>query len=287
MAHATGATYSDSDNLPLRNLLERMFMPLARLCLAKGIRFDTAQEQLKRSFIIEAQALHPEQPEHGLISRVAAATGLNRRETTRLLRAAPARRSQKIPLAAQVIARWGTDRQYTAADGTPLLLPRLGEPPSFEALARGITSNLHPRTVLDELLRLAVVHHDQEKDQVQLLQAEYIPGSDQPEMLALLAGNVGDHLESAVANVMQDDIKHHDQAVFADELSEESVKELAPLIRQQWQRLKESLIPAITTLLEQDRQAGRKGSRRLRVGLYSYNEPWSEKQEDADHENQN
>lgn len=275
MPQPPGTTYSSTEVAPLRSVLERLLTPLARLCLANGIRFDVADEQLKRSFIAEAQALHPGQPEHGLVSRVSAATGISRRETTRLLREAPARRSVKIPLAAQVIARWAADPRYRAADGAPLPLPRLGDAPSFESLARDITRDLHPRTVLDELSRLALIRHDEAADQVHLLQKDYIPGGDQAEMLVLLRDNVGDHLESAVANVLKDDIQHHDQAIFADELSEASLKELTPLILQQWQELKDTLIPAIGGLLEADLQADKPGNRRMRVGMYSYSEPWA------------
>lgn len=269
MGQSLDVTYSSTEIAPLRSVLERLFTPLARLCLANGIRFDVAEEQLKRSFITEAQALHPDQPEHGLTSRVSAATGINRRETTRLLREAPTRRNVKIPLAAQVVARWATA-------GIPLCLPRLGDAPSFESLARDITRDLHPRTVLDELSRLAIVRHDEEADQVYLLQKDYIPGGDQVEMFGFLRDNVGDHLESAVANVLKDDIQHHDQAIFADELSEASLKELAPLILQQWQELKDRLIPAISGLLDTDLKAEKPGNRRVRVGMYSYSEPWAE-----------
>lgn len=260
---------------PAQDLLERMFMPLARLCLANGIRFDTAEEQLKRSFIIEAQALQPAQPEHGKISRVTAATGINRRETTRLLRETPTRHSPKIPLASQVIARWSADPRYRTETGLPLALPRQGDCPSFESLIREITRDLHPRTVLEELLRLKLVNLDEAGDLVQLQQQDYIPGNDQTEMLTLLGDNVGDHLESAVANLLKDDVQHHDQAIFADELSEESIKALAPLIRQQWYSLRDKLVPVITDLLETDQRKGRPQNQRIRIGLYSFSEPWT------------
>ena len=257
---------------PLCGAVERLLAPLARLCLANGMMFDKVEEMLKQSFIQEAHKLQPDQPQHGVVSRIAAATGIGRREVTRLLKERPGRRSVKIPLASQVVARWSADPAYRAEDGSPASLPRQGEQPSFETLARSITRDMHPRSILEELLRLGVVSHDEATEQIALLQTEYIPGSDNAELLMFLGDNAGDHLASAVANLSKDAIQHHDQAIFADELSEESVKALSPLIMANWQRLRDDLVPAITACIEADHQQGRPQDQRIRVGLYSFSE---------------
>lgn len=263
---------NDTDGTALCQAVERLFSPLARLCLANGMLFEKAEEILKQSFINAAQELQPDLPQHGMISRIATATGLNRREVTRLVHDKARRRPSRKPLAAEVIARWVAESVYRAADGSPLPLNRLGAAPSFESLARSITRDVHSRSILEELLRLGVVRHDQETDQILLLCDEYIPGHDQAEMLSFLGDNVGDHLESAVANLLKDDIQHHEQAVFADELSRESVNSLAPIIMAHWHGLRDDLVPAITACIEADRQAGRPQDQRIRVGLYSFAE---------------
>jgi hypothetical protein len=270
----TAAAYTSStlQGDPLSEAVERLFEPLACLCLSNGMLFAKAEELLKQSFINAARKLQPDLPQHGMVSRIAASTGLNRREVTRLVHDKAPRRSVKIPLAAEVIARWSAEPLYRSADGQPLVLKRQGDAPSFEALARSITRDMHPRSILEELLRLGVVQHDQGADQISLLRSDYIPGTDQGELLAFLGTNVGDHLESAVANVLQNDIQHHDQAIFADELSEESVKTLAPLIMAHWHRLRDDLVPAITACIEADHQAGRPQDQRVRVGLYSFSQ---------------
>jgi len=256
----------------LSGAVGRIFSPLARLCLANGMLFSRAEELLKQSFITAARSLQPDLPQHGMVSRIAAATGLNRREVTRLVNNKAPRRNAKTPLAAEIIARWTAEPAYRDTNAAPRSLPRQGDAPSFESLARSITRDVHPRSILEELLRLEVVRHDQATDQITLLRGEYIPGKDQGELLAFLGDNTGDHLESAVANLVQDDIQHHDQAIFADELSEESVKALAPLIMANWHRLRDDLVPAITACIEADRKAGRPQDQRLRVGLYSFSE---------------
>lgn len=272
MTEAT-ATYTGNDTgNPASEAVERLLAPLARLCLANGIRYSAAEELLRKAFVAAAQSLQSDLPQHGMVSRIATATGIGRREVTRIVQERPSRRSVRIPLTAQIIARWTADPAYRSADDAPLALKRQGDCPSFESLARSVTQDIHPRSVLEELLRLGIVSHDETGDLVNLLHSEYVPGSDREELLAMLAGNVGDHFESAVANVVQDDIQHHDQAIFADELSEESAASLAPLIMSHWHSLRDDLVPAITACIEADRQAGRQQNQRVRIGLYSFSE---------------
>ena len=273
---AYGST--DTDGAALDRALERLFSPISRLCLENGMMFAKAEEMLKQSFIEAAQTLHPDLPEHGKVSRIAAATGINRREVTRLVRARAPRRIVRLPLASEVIARWTADPVYRDVGGVALPLKRQGEAPSFESLAQAITRDLHPRSILEEMLRLGIVRHDQETDRIFLLCNEYVPGGDAKALLTLLGENVGDHLESAVANLLQDDIQHHEQAVFANELSEESIKAVAPLIMAHWHQLRDDLVPALTELIEADQKAGRPQSQRLRIGLYSFSEAETHKE---------
>lgn len=274
------AAYDDAGtgDTPLCGVLSRLFAPLARLCLTNGMLYGEAEELLKRSFVEAAQALQPDLPQHGTVSRVAAATGLNRREVTRLVQERSPRRKPKVSLASEVIARWTALPLYRGEDGTPLPLPRLGEAPSFESLARSISQDLHPRSMLEELLRLGIIRLDEASDQVILTCSEHVPGSRQEELLGFLSDNIGDHLESGVANIVKSGIEHHDQAIFADELSEDSVQALAPLIMQHWHSLRDGLVPVISEMIEADRAAGRPQDRRIRVGMYSFSEAEKELQ---------
>jgi hypothetical protein len=250
-------------------LLGRLLQPVARLCLANGITFATVMEILKRSFVHEARGLHPGGPEHGLVSRVAAATGINRREVTRLVKTDTPVTVIKQPLAAELLARWVTDTTFQDRDGAPCVLNRTGEGQSFEALAQLVTRDVHPRSILDELIRLGLARYDEQLDQVSLASNDFVPEADLQQMLAFLSDNVGDHLEAAVENVTGTG-SHLEQAVFADELSAESIRELQPRIKAQWQKLREELVPVIAGMIEADKQAGRLQDQRIRIGLYSY-----------------
>src|ERR1039457_1863178 len=70
----------------LAKALGRLLAPLTRLCLANGVTFSTVEEILKQVFVQEANALEPGMPMHGTVSRISTATGLTRREVTRLVK---------------------------------------------------------------------------------------------------------------------------------------------------------------------------------------------------------
>lgn len=245
-----------------------MLRPLAELALAKGVPFQMAQELFKQAYVESAAAMPAEGPAHRQVSRISTATGLQRREVTRLMQAAPRAAQPRRSTAVDLFTRWMAD-----AACRDTALPRQGAAPSFEALARGLTRDVHPRSLLEELVRLKLVSWDTEADTVRLQADAFVPRDDQARMLGFLADNVGDHFSAAVSNVAGGRPPHFEQAIFADELSAQSLAALRPLIGAQWKALAESLVPALERLIAEDAQAGRVQDQRLRVGLYEYHAP--------------
>lgn len=269
---ATYPAESSGGNSVLDRVLNRLLSPVARLCLRHGITFAAAAEKLKLAFVHEAGALNPETAEHGMVSRISTATGINRREVTRLTKTTTPKRITKQPLAAEVVALWTTSPLYTDADGAPRPLRRQGAESSFETLAYKVTRDVHPRSILEELERLGLIRYDEKLDSVLLVRADFVPDRDAGQMLGLLGDNVGDHLDAAVENVADNGANHLEQAVFADELSTESLAALRPMIVAHWQKLRKGLVPVIADLIEADKHAGRPQDQRIRIGLYSYAE---------------
>ena len=268
-SNETASDINSEDTVLIRTL-SRLLLPLARLCLANGITFSTAEEVLKRSFVQAANAMQPEAPEHGKVSRISTVTGINRREVTRLTASETSELTTKQPLASEILARWTTDPFWRDCDGKPLVIKRQGVALSFEALAQTITRDVHPRSILDELIRLDLVRYDEALDLVTLTRNTFVPKSDPRQMLNFLGDNVGDHLNAAVANVLHDDESHLEQAIFADELSTESLEAFLPLVMTHWNALHEKMVPALTSLIEADKLVGRVQDQRVRIGLYTF-----------------
>jgi hypothetical protein len=208
-------------------------------------------------------------------SRIATATGLSRREVTRLTQTA-ATPPRRRPVAAEVFARWASDPLYRDARGRPRKLPRQGDAPSFETLAQLVTRDVHRRTLLDELLRLGLAAADAADDSVALVHDAFVPRGDTERMLDFLGHNVGDHLDAAVANVLGNGRQHFEQAVFADELSSQSLAAIRESIEARWRAMCTTLVPQLKELIDADHAAGRPQNQRLRVGLFSYSERMSE-----------
>ncbi|WP_052501066.1 DUF6502 family protein [Jannaschia aquimarina] len=191
------------------DLLTRLFVPLARLAMGRGFGFRDVVDPLKRAFLIVAQEREGKQTD----SRLSLATGLQRRDVVRLRADGLAPREPSSP--ARIVSDWL--RQHSV-DGRPTPLPRLGPAPSFEALARAVRQDVHPRTLLDLLVEAGTVRVAD--DTVELLSRAYAPGRGSSEQLAYLADNLHDHGAAAVANVLDgprffDRAAHYSGLTFA------------------------------------------------------------------------
>jgi len=261
----------------LLDALARVLAPAAHLAVARGLPFAAVEDLFKRAFVQAAARGASADGGVPTVSRVATATGLTRREVTRLLQHDGDEAAERPSLATQVFTRWRGERRLRDRSGASKPLPRLGPAPSFEALAQSVTRDVHPRTLLDELCRLGLARVDEATDRVHLLQDAFVPRDDQARMLAFLGANVGDHLAASVANVLGEPRKHFEQAVFADELSDESIDAAKKLVNAQWRALMAAIVPELEALVEADRGAlernrTHRAKRRLRIGLYSFDE---------------
>ncbi|MFN9771510.1 MAG: DUF6502 family protein [Burkholderiales bacterium] len=262
--------------------------PLARLAIDRGVQFGQLEELAKRA-MVEA-ALRATEGEAGraapAISRLSVISGIHRKEVKRLVESTDlaALRAERAP-AAELFTRWMTDRSWHDGAGRPLALPRrrVANRPSFETLARGVTTDVHPRTLLDELLRLELVTVDEAADTVSLRGDAFVPTGRIEGLLAFLAANVGDHLAAARANVAAalraaggeppERPPFVEQALYADALSAGSADDAAERARAHWGRLLRTLAPQLQRLEDEDRTAGRAMDQRVRIGLYCYVEP--------------
>ena len=217
-----------------------------------------------------ARAAHPNLPSHRLVSRVSTATGINRREVSRITQAEGAPPAVRRSPATRVFTKWIADPALRTRGGALRALPRSGPAPSFESLAQSVTRDVHPRSLLDELCRLGLARID--GDMVHVERDSFVPSDDSVRMLGFMGTNVGDHLRAAVANVLSPQPPHLEQAIFADELSPASVEAFRQLMREQWKTLLASAVPALQRLIDADEAADRTRDQRVRVGLYTYDE---------------
>ena len=258
----------DADATALAEALRRLLDPLAKLAVGRGMTYAAVDELVRAAFVRAAYDAHPDLPAHRRASRVSAATGLHRREVQRLLEAggaAPASPSR----AAEVFAHWRSADEYLDRRRRPRVLPRTGPAPSFESLAQTVTRDVHPRTLLEELVRLNLAKRDDKRDTVELVREAFVPRKDLARMASFLGDNVGDHLAGAVSNVLGESPRHFEQAIFAAGLGEASMAEFRELTLEHWKQLVDALVPALERMVERDADEATP-KHRVRLGLYTF-----------------
>ncbi|MEY4766000.1 MAG: hypothetical protein RI907_2673, partial [Pseudomonadota bacterium] len=263
----------------LLQAMRAVLAPLADLAVAQGLPYADAEEAWRRAFVEAAQRAQAAQgqPAQRAVSRIAAATGINRREVTRLTQAEPLPPIHgRASMASQVLTRWVSDPAWSVA-GKPRTLPRQGED-SFETLARSVTQDVHPRTVLDELVRLKLARWDTDTDAVSLLEEAFTPHGDLLDMLSFLGTNVSDHLQAAVGNVLSPQPQHFEQAVFAQGLPASAAEDLRVLARRHWKALMAEAVPLLEAGLRDAAAQREQGqapevTHRVRLGLFTYHDP--------------
>ena len=267
---------TDGFTLPTDALLAAFraaLRPLARLAVASGLPYARIDEVLREVLVEAASATHSSLPPQRRVSRISTTLGINRREVTRLSKAGSTPQPAPPSPATRLFLKWQSDARFRDADGALKRLPRHGPGLTFENLAHEVTRDVHPRSLLVELCRLGLARHDEEKDLVELIVDAFVPRGDRARMLGFLGANVGDHLEAAVSNVLGEGREHFEQAIFADELSAESIRAFRDTITRQWQQLRAAVVPALETLIQVDHAVGRPQDQRIRIGLFSWSEP--------------
>lgn len=200
--------------------LAPLFKAFARLTVARGILFPDLMERLKHHYIDAAKAMAG-----GKItdSRLSVLTGLQRRDIVRLREVTP---GQQVPNhLARLVALWQNEPAYST-DGKPEALPKNGAAPSFEALARIVRRDVHPRTMLDTLLATGTIAINEDDQTIALIKSFYQPLAGTEDQLAYLANNFGDHLSAATDNVLGKIPPHFERAVHYTGLSSAQIEEL-------------------------------------------------------------
>jgi Family of unknown function (DUF6502) len=261
-----------SEQQALRDALAGLLSSVAQLAVARGMTYAEVDDMLKLAFVQSASKAHEGLLAHRKVSRISTTTGINRREVTRLTQDRPRAAGPARSLASEVFMLWGNQKPYRDAKGQPRVLPRQGAKPSFESLAQGVTRDVHPRSLLDELCRLGLAKWDEVADTVALSNDGFVPQGDSVRMLGFLGDNVGDHLRAAVANVLSGERPHFEQAVYADGLTSASMAFVQPALRAQWQTLLAALVPELEARVGADAALNPTPTGRLRVGMYAYQE---------------
>jgi hypothetical protein len=175
-------------------VLLRILKPLARIALQHSISYGPFSEVVKQAFVQAAYEDFSIKNRKQTISRVAVLTGLTRKVVKRLKEGTEApghQLARRYNRAARVIAGWRRDPAFLTRRGEPADLPFAGgdEEVSFSMLAKYYSGDIHPRTILDELLRIETVTKLAD-GRIRLRDKIYLPHGDKEMKLNILGTDV-------------------------------------------------------------------------------------------------
>ncbi len=255
----------------VQTALRQILRPLVRLAIARRLGYPAFATLLKAVYVEVAEAEFPLAGRRLTDSRISLLTGLQRRDV-HVLRTAgdgavPRVRAGQLR---RVLGRWRGEA-WCDPEGAPLVLPRRG-PGSFDSLVAEVSRDLHPRTILDQLLSEQSVIYDKEAERVALTATA--PGGvapDEAPRLRTLGANLGDHAAAAAANLQSATPPFFDRAVRHNRLSAESLAALDRLARNLTGVVLARLDAEALRLQEADAK-GADQAGRFRAGAFIYSE---------------
>ena len=261
-----------------------MLAPLVRWLLVQGIPLNALVRTLRGVYLSEAHDDLARRGRRVTDSALSVLTGIHRKVVRAFMEAhhepagtpTPAARLTPTP-ASVLFSQWITDPDYREPAGEIRRdLPRHGPAPSFEALAREASRDVHPRTLLEELERLQLVEVQPER--VRLLSDRFVLPLHDPAAVRTMAVNVADHIAAAVHNLQAEapSERRLEQSVYADGLSAAAASHLGDVARQLWGVALESMVREARAQIALEVERGRQPTpdhsddrnTRVRFGIY-------------------
>ena len=256
--------------------LYRLFFPLVRLLVRKGIAHKELGDLIKRVYIDVSEQELIQTKGKATTSAIAIMSGMTRKEVA-ALRDMPlegAGHSNRYNRAVRVISGWRVDAEFTTARGKPRVLPLHGDSGSFEALVARYSGDMPVKAMLDELQRVGAVETSGSGG-LRLVAEAYLPTNDEKEGLAILGVDTGLLIETIGYNLDPGKAeKRFQRKVAYDNLPREALQEFRPYMRVHAHNLLERYNHWLS---EHDRdvrgEEGGTGRMRAGVGIYYFEEP--------------
>lgn len=156
----------------------------------------------------------------------------------------------------------------------PERLPFSHEEQSFEKLVKEISSEKHPRSILLELIRLGLV--TEEDNFVRFNSNSFTPSKKENEIKTIFSSNIHDHLSVGLKNLDSERDFFLEQAVFAEELSEESIKILKEYSKELWSEMSVKILNKAIECSKNDHSKS-DANKRFKLGVYQYDNVYLDK----------
>lgn len=242
---------------------------LSQWLIRSGVGYTEFTAALKPIFYEQALQELQRIDQKSTISAISLLSGLHRKDVTAYKQTesegkalTEALVSEPISVPSRVIGLW-------LAEGWKDSLPFHSETEnSFEHLVKRVSTERHPRSVLNELIRLGVVL--EEKEHILLQKGQFIPDPSLQEARKILTNNLQSHLLVGLHNLFEhDQVTYLEQAVSADELTKESINFLRDCSLKLWQQYSLELLKLASERCEID-EGKPDATQSFRFGVYQH-----------------
>ena len=268
---------TSKNQLLIANALKRVFRPFVKLMLANNLTYTFAIDVLKTLFVEVADQDFTIDNKRQTDSRISLMSGVHRKDVKRLRELHPDVEDVmpgNVSLGSQLIALWNANPAFVDADGLPKPLPRFASDnadASFESMVRSLSTDIHPRAVLDEWLRLGVARLDKDNF-VHLTTDMFIAQEGFDEKVYYFGHNLHDHASAAVSNVIGQRPGFFERCVHYDELSQQSLVAIADFAQKQGMKALRGVNKVADEAAMGDKSA-KNANMRMTYGVYFYSEP--------------
>jgi hypothetical protein len=256
--------------------VRRALRPLVRLMLASGVTYPLLAELLKGLFVEIADREFRLGNATPTDSRISLISGVHRKDVRRL-RGADQAIDEIVPdtvsFGGKLVTRWLTDKRFLDARGRPRPLsktPTSSGQTCVEDLVENKRTDIRLRVVLDEWLRLGIVHIDA-RDRLVLNTDAFVPQSGIDEKLFFFAHNLHDHAAAATDNLLGSRPPQLERSLMYDGLTEEGIKVVDKRARQLGNRMLQEL-NRLASECEDAAASSTAPRRRFTCGVYFYND---------------
>ena len=245
--------------------------------LANNLSYTFAIDLLKTLYVEVADQDFTIDDKRQTDSRISLMSGVHRKDVKRLRELQPDVEDVmpgNVSLGSQLIALWNANPAYIDAEGLPKPLPRFASDmtgATFEGLVRSLSTDIHPRAVLDEWLRLGVARLDSDNF-VHLTTDMFIAQEGFDEKVYYFGHNLHDHAAAAVSNVNGQRPGFFERCVHYDALSPQSLMAIADFAQKQGMKALRGVNRVADEAATGDKDA-KNANMRMTYGVYFYAEP--------------
>jgi hypothetical protein len=244
-------------------------LPIARFLLRSGVGFKEFAEVSRIAFVEVASKDYGLRGRPTNVSRVAAMTGIGRKEVKRL-RAIRAEYDENLrvelgPLS-DVLQRWHTDSKYLGRNGRPKPLRMQGRGPSFESLVKLCAGDIPAGAVKVELVRCGSVEEDA-RGRLHAVRRQVVPADLEEKLVAGMVFGLRALASTVAFNTSINNLGpagRIQRLCLSDPMTEQSIEAMHPVLRRRIQNFADEM----TDLLAKPSQDPK--GRRVGVGVFYY-----------------